>query len=250
MGPKGYFSYWMLPVASGVAWLVTLLTLLLFWLIHDDGERYESMEEEQTFPYISDVGATEMQPFFIVGCILTGIFLDAAFISERWLRHNGRLLPNGKRRERVFAGISIAFAMVGTVGLVLLAVFDTRSHPRLHIMNLGLFILGYIVSAVFICFEYRHLGNTNRDTKMLNRSFWLKVLFILIELGLVIGFMFGMASGNSTTAAILEWIVSFVFTFYAISFAIDLWPAVRTKDGRVRAAKAGEMEEARPSANF
>jgi hypothetical protein len=160
MGPRGFFSYWVIPVISGVAWLATLLTLLLFWIINDNGEIYESMEDNQTFPYISDIGATEMQPVFIIGCFLTGIFLDAAFISERWLRHNGRLIANGSRREKIFSCISIGFAFIGTVGLVLLAVFDTRSHPRLHIMNLGLFILGYIASAVFICFEYRHLGNS------------------------------------------------------------------------------------------
>jgi len=29
---------------------------------------------------------------------------------------------------------------------------------------------------------------------------------------------------------VLEWAVAFIFTFYIITFAIDLLPAVRTKD--------------------
>jgi hypothetical protein len=115
------------------------------------------MEDGQTIAYISDVGATELQPLFIIGAILTSVFLDLAFIYERWLRHNGRLIANGSTREKVLSVISILFAIVGTVGLILLAVFDTHSHPTLHIFFLGLFILGYMMSAIFICWEYRRL---------------------------------------------------------------------------------------------
>ncbi|KFA69275.1 hypothetical protein S40285_09377 [Stachybotrys chlorohalonatus IBT 40285] len=244
MALRGIFSYWMLPVISGLAWLATLLSLLLFWIFHDDREVYETMEDGQTLPYISDIGATELQPLFITGCVLTSVFLDLAFISERWLRHNGRLIANGSRREKVFSGISIFFAFVGTVGLILLAVFDTRSHPTLHLMCLGLFILGYIVSAIFICWEYRRLGVNNREYSILSTSFWIKLVFILVEFGLVVGFMVSMRTGNSDAAAVLEWVVSFVFTFYAISFVVDLWPAVRTKNNGSRFAKPNEMEEA------
>lgn len=40
-------------------------------------------------------------------------------------------------------------------------------------------------------------------------------------------------------AAILEWIVAFVFTFYVLSFVIDLLPAVRT---RHHTSKTTEMQ--------
>lgn len=35
---------------------------------------------------------------------------------------------------------------------------------------------------------------------------------------------------NFDTAAVLEWTIAFIFTFYILSFFIDLIPAVRTKD--------------------
>lgn len=35
---------------------------------------------------------------------------------------------------------------------------------------------------------------------------------------------------NFDTAAILEWTIAFIFTFYILSFFIDLIPAVRTKE--------------------
>jgi hypothetical protein len=34
----------------------------------------------------------------------------------------------------------------------------------------------------------------------------------------------------SNAAAVLEWAVAFIFTFYVFSFVIDLMPAVRGKD--------------------
>ncbi|KAH7318742.1 Frag1/DRAM/Sfk1 [Stachybotrys elegans] len=246
MALGGIVSYWMLPVISGVAWLATLLGLLLWWLIDENRRVYDSMEEGQTIAYISDIGATELQPLFIAGSVITSVFLDLAFVSERWLRHNGRLVANGSRRERVSSIFSIFFALVGTAGLILLSIFDTRSHRGLHNICLGLFILGYLVSAIFICWEYRRLGIHYREHAILRLSFWLKLFFIIVEFALAVGFAACMGLGRSNAAAILEWIVATVFTLYAVSFVIDLWPAVRTKGQGARFAKPGsyDMEEA------
>lgn len=49
-------------------------------------------------------------------------------------------------------------ALVGTCGLILLSIFDTWRHPHLHDIFLLLFIVGYVVSAIFICAEYQRLG--------------------------------------------------------------------------------------------
>jgi hypothetical protein len=81
-----------------------------------------------------------------------------------------------------------------------------------------------------------------RDERLFRISWWVKLAFIIVELGLVIGFMFSMVRGNWNTSAILEWIVSFFFTFYAMSFILDLWPAVATKNGHIPLAKSVEME--------
>ena len=60
--------------------------------------------------------------------------------------------------EKVLSGLTIFFAVVGTIGLILLSIFDTASHPMLHNLFLGFFIGGYMLSAVFICWEYQRLG--------------------------------------------------------------------------------------------
>lgn len=57
----------------------------------------------------------------------------------------------------------------------------------------------------------------------------------------------------SNAAAVLEWVVAFVFSFYVFSFYVDLFPAVRTRhtgagfkshDPAVRREADREMEEA------
>ena len=68
------------------------------------------------------------------------VFLDLAFLSERWLRHKGRLARNEATSEKVLVSLSIVFAIMGTAGLILLSIFDTLRHPSLHRLFLLLFM--------------------------------------------------------------------------------------------------------------
>ena len=145
------------PVISGLSWLCTLLGLLIYWNVTGH-PHYVSMPVYQTIPYISDVGAQGLKPFFIAGCCITTIFLDISFLSGRWLRHLGRLAENTTKQEKVVSALSMAFAVIGTAGLILLSIFDTWRHSAIHKASLILFIIGYITSAVFICWEYQRLG--------------------------------------------------------------------------------------------
>lgn len=150
----------MLPVASGVMWLATLLGLLLYWILVADRVVYDSMQDGQTIAFISDVGASKLKPLFVVGCVATTVLLDLAFAADRWLRHRGRLAPNVSRSEKILFALSIVFAAVGTVGLVCLAGFDTARYPRLHNVFLCLFVGGYLFSAIFLCAEFQRLGKS------------------------------------------------------------------------------------------
>jgi hypothetical protein len=150
-------SYWVFPIISALCWLGMLLGLLISWNV-DGKPRYPSMGANQNIAYISDVGAQHLKPLFIAGSCVTTIFLDLSFLSERWLRHNGRLARNTTLTEKVLSGLSMAFALMGTCGLILLSIFDTLRHHTLHDIFLLLFIAGYVISAIFICWEYQRLG--------------------------------------------------------------------------------------------
>jgi Frag1/DRAM/Sfk1 family len=144
-------------VISGLCWLGMLLGLLISWNV-DGRPHYASMDQGQTIAYISDVGAEHLKPLFIAGACVTTVFLDLSFLSERWLRHRGRLAANTTTTEKILSGLSMVFALIGTAGLILLSIFDTLRHPTLHDIFLLLFIAGFVISAIFICAEYQRLG--------------------------------------------------------------------------------------------
>jgi hypothetical protein len=223
-----------------------LLGLLLHWIIDTHRRHYPSMHSGQKIAFISDIGAQELKPMFIAMCSVCTVLFDLSFAAELTLRKRGRLAPNRSVGELVLMGFSILFAIVGTCGLILLSIFDTWRHNKLHNIFLLLFIGGYWISAIFICAEYQRLGIKYREYRILAISFWIKLSFILAELFLCIAFASTSWTGYRNTAAVLEWIISFVFTFYVLSFAIDLWPAVKTKDHRQRFVKPREMEEGSP----
>lgn len=73
---------------------------------------YASMGAHQGIAYISDVGAQGLKPLFIAGCVVTTVFLDLSFASERWLRHTGRLAKNLGNAEKVLSGLSSTLTYV------------------------------------------------------------------------------------------------------------------------------------------
>jgi hypothetical protein len=220
--------YWVFPVISAGTWLGMLLAMLIRWEVVDH-PNYPSMEPGQRIAYISDIGAFGLKPLFVAGSSVTTVFLVLAFIAERWLRHTGRLLPNTHTSQKILSGFSIVCAVAGAAGLILLSVFDTYRHPRLHDGFLLLFIAGYIISAIFLCAEYQRLGIHYRRHRILRISFWVKLTFILVELAFAIVFIATNFTHKRNIGAVFEWIVAFTFTFYVLSFLLDLLPSVQTR---------------------
>lgn len=58
-----------------------------------------------------------------------------------------------RRREKVMSSLAIFGAFLGGVGLILLSIFDTKRHPKLHRVFLLLFVLGAALSAIFTVIE-------------------------------------------------------------------------------------------------
>ncbi|KAK4679644.1 hypothetical protein QC764_205950 [Podospora pseudoanserina] len=225
-----YLSYYLYPILAGLIWLATLLALLIHWLVPPVSRaHYPSMAASQQIAYISDVGASTLKPLFITGCVLTTVFLDISFAADYYLRHKGRLVPNQTRTETVLAFLTIGFAIIGTVGLILLSVFDTARYPKLHNIFLLLFIGGYVLSAIFICWEYQRLGQHYKHHHQLSTSFWIKLTFVILEILLAIAFVSCTFTQHYNAGAVLEWVIAFIFSAYVFSFVVDLWPAIKTQ---------------------
>ncbi|RMZ92682.1 hypothetical protein DV736_g110, partial [Chaetothyriales sp. CBS 134916] len=192
------------------------------------------MGVNQHIAFISDVGAFQLKPLFISASAVMVITLDLGFIAERWLRHNGRLAPN-TRFQKTASLLSIFFAIAGAVGLIILTIFDTYRHHKVHHACLALFIGGYVVSAILVCIEYQRLGIHYREFWVLRLSFWTKLAFIIVEVILAIVFASTLSnSGDSSTrqdvSAGVEWTIAFIFTLYALSYVVDLLPAIQSKN--------------------
>ncbi|OAX83625.1 hypothetical protein ACJ72_02012 [Emergomyces africanus] len=199
------------------------------------------MERTQTIAYISDVGAHGLKPLFVAGCAVTSVFFNLSFLSERWLRHSGQLARNKGKTDKAFAIIAIVFSLLGGAGLILLSIFDTVNHSHLHNGFLTLFMGGYILSAVFVCAEYQRLGIHYREHTILAASFWIKLAFIFVEIALAIAFGVTGKQGKKNQAAVIEWIIAYIFTFYVLSFVIDLLPSVRTRRHIPQGKRISEM---------
>lgn len=99
------------------------------------------MHQGQQVSFISDIGATSWgKPLFIAGSAVTVVVFDLAFISERWLRHKGRLAKNYNWTEKILSICSMIAAIIGACGLIFLTIFDTRRYPNVHTAMLVVFM--------------------------------------------------------------------------------------------------------------
>ena len=217
--------------------------MLLTWAVRDHSPHYPSMSASQHIAYISDIGAQGLKPLFIAGSALTVVTLDLSLITERYLRHTGRLAKNLGTTEKVLSGLAIAFGIAGAAGLILLSIFDTLRHPRLHDGFLLLFIAGYVISAIFICAEYQRLGVHFRQHRILRLSFWAKLVFILVEIALAIVFAVTTFKKDKNVGAVVEWVIALIFTGFVASFFIDLVPVVRRSQATTSEGILRDMEQ-------
>ncbi|KAK0112882.1 hypothetical protein ONS95_014603 [Cadophora gregata] len=157
----------------------------------------------------------------------TVVAFTTVFVTERWLRHRGTIARNTSWFQKLLSTLAIVFAVIGMIGLIILICKNNIHNSTTHDACLVVFIAGYIVSAIFVCVEYQRLGIHYREHRILRVSFWIKLVFIFVELGLAIAFGVLNHQKKYNPAAVCEWFLSFIYTFNVWSYAIDFIPAVR-----------------------
>ncbi|KAF2831982.1 hypothetical protein CC86DRAFT_280767 [Ophiobolus disseminans] len=238
-------SYWIVPIISAVIWAACLIAMMVYWAATGK-PKYVTMDQGQYIPYISDIGADTLQPMFIALSAASVITFDLAFLFERYLRHTGKLARNTSHWQKVYSACATIAAIAGAAGLILLTIFDNKNHNKLHNIFLCVFIGGYIISAIFICWEYQRLGIHYRQHSILRISFWVKLAFIFLEIALVIAFGVCSKMDKWNVAAVLEWIIAFLYCFYVLSFFMDFLPAVRTNNHQSHETEMQMAEEGGP----
>jgi len=61
----------------------------------------------------------------------------------------------------------------------------------------------------------------------LSVSFWIKLAFIIVEIILAVCFGVLTFKNHQQQAAVFEWVIALIFTFWVLSFLVDLLPAMR-----------------------
>ncbi|KAK6334719.1 hypothetical protein TWF718_010166 [Orbilia javanica] len=239
---RKYFSWYWFPTIGSIVWIGTLLSLLITWFA-TGSPLYGGMGRRgQYIPYISNIGADFLKPLFITGSCITAICFVLSLFGARWLRHRGRILPNTSTRQKILSIVSIVGAIIGGLGLILLAIFDTHRYSVLHRIFLAVFCGGVLVSALGTVLEYWGLErNYSKTSRALTISMWTKLVFFFIELGLAVAFGVLMTNRINNAAAVVEWVLGILFTGYLLSFNLDLIPATRSRTGQFK-----DMELARP----
>lgn len=85
------------------------------------------------------------------------------------------------------------------------------------------------------------MGTDFPQHRVLLISFWIKLIFILFEIAMAVAFGACNFHKAYDEAAVLEWAIAFMFTFYIFSFFIDLLPVVKAKHV-IRKFDAGPRE--------
>ncbi|KAJ5758127.1 Frag1/DRAM/Sfk1 [Penicillium nucicola] len=211
---------WVFPTISASTWLAMLLAMLGHWTMIGE-PRYGLMKPGQNIPFISDIGAQELKPLFMIGCITTVLLLNLSFYQ--FIQSRGYV-------NKLCTHASFFFTVIGSTGLILLSVFDNIDHHFTHDVFVTIFIVGYLISAALMCLDYVHLGISHALREpMIFTSFVIKLSFIIVELTLVIVFRVTEAIHykENNMAATLEWVIAFVFTGYILSFIVDLLPSTQ-----------------------
>ncbi|KAJ5691222.1 hypothetical protein N7488_011957 [Penicillium malachiteum] len=210
--------FWVFPVISASTWLTMLSSMLGHWVMLGE-PTFGRMKPGQTIPFISDIGARELKPLFMIGSFITMLFMNITFYQ---------FVQYKEHVNNVSMYLSFFFAIFGSLGLIMLSVFDNLDHLLLHDSFVAVFMTGYLVSAAVVCIDYFYLRLSSRVNKrMLMASFVIKFTFVIVELAFIVAFRVIAAGGNmqKDTAAILEWVIAFTFTGYILSFIIDLLPS-------------------------
>lgn len=179
-------QYFLLPIGCGTAWLITLCTLLFFWLgqgrpqypfqkdpevayvslSHPSSRHFSYSPSEKTrfhsmrytsflntdCSFISDIGAHgTIKPAFIAGGIITALSFTGTIFAANSVRHH--YIDDTKSRK-ILAGIATVGALMAGLTLILLTIFDTdRFHnvhtPLLLFTFLGIAISGFATAVVY-----------------------------------------------------------------------------------------------------
>lgn len=226
--------YYLLPIFTFAAWTTAIVGLLGLW-VHDHYKQYQY--GEATIVFISDVGAAH-HAFFIVFCALTAFFYISTTFAERHLRHQRRIPGSIRKKQTILDICSVICAIIGSLGLLFLSIFDAFDYSRVHWSMTVVFIVFVALSVLFQTLQIFSLSHDHDGIIMLKVMAILKSIILGLAIAIAIAFAatYGACDGNAypgnqrcdrivSAAAVCEWTVAFVLDIFFLTYVVDLWPA-------------------------
>lgn len=232
--------FYLIPLVALVVWWGMLIALLSCWSLQGK-PMYDFMDGKVQNPvYISDIGATNLQPLFIACVGFQMIFFIGTLVMEHILRQKKRLQPYVSLIQPKFAITSIVFAVLGQLGILFVAIFKTSKFKRVHLSMVVVFIICQFFACVFnflnsfIFGNYPERLNPNHDNVIFGKfrwanlymvSFAIKLFWLLAAMVLAILFGYYMKKKSRSLSAIFEWTIAFWYGMLLVFWAIDLFPS-------------------------
>ncbi|ODV96142.1 hypothetical protein PACTADRAFT_67363 [Pachysolen tannophilus NRRL Y-2460] len=229
------FQYWQLPLLALISWYGMLIAMLACWSFQGH-PIYWFMTGYQDPVYLSDIGATSLQPLFIACAGFQGLFYFITFVCEFFLRLNKKLIPGFYNKdEKNLSFAAIIFAAIGQLGILMVSIFNTHNFSRVHVIMLCVFIVGVFACMVCNIGEYgvsgngygyggnNHLFIFGMDKLVI--SFFGKLIWIIIAIVFAVVFAVDMKSSSDEEwgiSASFEWTLCFWYGILHSLLAIDL----------------------------
>ncbi|KAA1068602.1 hypothetical protein PGT21_019374 [Puccinia graminis f. sp. tritici] len=235
-----YGAYVWLPIITALGWFTTLAGLLSLRLFSaaDIGKH---RPDEASVLFISDVGAAHMT-WFTPGCTLVALLYIATLLAERWLRHHERIPRVISKRHRYWGYSTAGHGILSGLSLMMLSFLSKFEHPTVHWRFTFMFAICLMISAYSQVIEVFCLKKEYPEQARLRRNAMIKLWIVSIAtvLAVVFGVLFLSCGGLVRSsrdnlllsgAAVCEWAVSFLLTFYFLTFVLDFYPAAKTSSG-------------------
>jgi hypothetical protein len=220
---------WILPLISLFGWWAMLVALMICWFakgrpILDTG----NTEMPHFIVYLSNIAATDLQPIFIVGSAIMGIFFVWAVIEDYYLRTPEKkyLPPTFHWFVTAVHALAISMAIIASLCILMVSCLkDNWQYSRVHSVFVILFV---IFTFVYLCahslaffLHYRHY-----KIRYFLKSAIIKIVWTLIAIVFVVcyGAFMGVANSQGRHSkywgysAVMEW--TLVFWYGTMMFII------------------------------
>ncbi|KAI0451523.1 hypothetical protein F5B21DRAFT_486844 [Xylaria acuta] len=209
---------WLFPLLAATFWFATLTTLLVRWL--SLGRPRYPGQVNPDIPFVSDIAAQTFQPVFIVGCAATGVCFFGAVFAVHHVRYSPRFygLTNDARWKQGFSLVALITGLAAAVSLILLSIFDTYDAHARHLYLLMATFGGLFLSALTTAVVWWDQARGTVVFFGLRKWCIFNTFLVFCQFVVGISFLAFMYSGYYHVSGILEWCLTYMGSFWLLSF--------------------------------